>query len=121
MNAFRRLMIVVSTVAAFVVGMALGRMDAGAAVSVAALFAVAAMSFWSLSGWDIPDTRASLARETLDALQDDLRSEMEATVKAGRKIEAIKIFRAATGQGLAEGKAVVDLIDHIQKTRGSDI
>jgi ribosomal protein L7/L12 len=44
---------------------------------------------------------------SLQQLLDDIKSH----VAAGRKIEAIKLYREATGAGLAEAKEAVELIE----------
>lgn len=41
-------------------------------------------------------------------LSDDQRQAIEAELFAGRSIQAIKLYRAATGVGLAEAKDAVD-------------
>jgi ribosomal protein L7/L12 len=68
--------------------------------------------------WLIAKTSASVARQErkLDALLKhsgvDLSTlaarEAEALIRAGRKIEAIKLYRELTGAGLAEAKAAVE-------------
>lgn len=68
--------------------------------------------------WLVAKTSASVARQErkLDALLRhsgvDLSTlavrEAEALVRAGRKIEAIKVYRELTGTGLAEAKAAVE-------------
>jgi ribosomal protein L7/L12 len=49
-----------------------------------------------------------LAVRTAVAPRPDVEDEARRLVAAGRKIEAIKIYREATGTGLAEAKAAVE-------------
>ena len=68
--------------------------------------------------WMVAKTSASVGRieRKVDALLKhsgvDVTAvaarEAEVLVKAGRKIEAIKVYRALTGAGLAEAKAAVE-------------
>ncbi len=48
-----------------------------------------------------------MAESPLQQLLDDIRAHLA----AGRKIEAIKLYREATGAGLAEAKEAVELIE----------
>jgi ribosomal protein L7/L12 len=41
-------------------------------------------------------------------LNDEIREEIKAAIFAGRKIEAIKLYRDATGLGLKEAKEFID-------------
>ncbi len=43
-------------------------------------------------------------------LTDDVRQQILNALVAGRKIEAIKLYRAATGKGLKEAKDFIDLL-----------
>ena len=43
-------------------------------------------------------------------LTDDVRQQILNALIAGRKIEAIKLYRAATGKGLKEAKDFIDLL-----------
>ncbi len=43
-------------------------------------------------------------------LTDDIRQQILNAIIAGRKIEAIKLYRAATGKGLKEAKDFIDLL-----------
>ena len=43
-------------------------------------------------------------------LTDDVRQHILNALVAGRKIEAIKLYRAATGKGLKEAKDFIDLL-----------
>ncbi|MBX3380455.1 MAG: ribosomal protein L7/L12 [Phycisphaeraceae bacterium] len=75
-----------------------------------------------MAGWfsnpSDPAVRLTLSRieRKLDALleragiqvPDDGTDELKELVRAGRKIEAIKIYRERTGMGLAEAKEFVD-------------
>ncbi len=66
--------------------------------------------------------RLSAIERKLDLIMDSLglkdpgqvaqtvMEEIQDLVRAGRKIEAIKIYREKTGVGLAEAKAVIDRI-----------
>lgn len=45
-----------------------------------------------------------------DAVSQQLGPEFEQALLAGKKIQAIKIYRQATGDGLAEAKAAVEQI-----------
>ena len=42
--------------------------------------------------------------------QEALREAVAERLRAGRKVEAVKLWRAATGQGLAEAKEAIDRI-----------
>ncbi|WP_067734311.1 ribosomal protein L7/L12 [Novosphingobium naphthalenivorans] len=42
-----------------------------------------------------------------------LRSEIESSIAAGRKIEAIKLLRDATGMGLQESKDAVEAMEQV--------
>lgn len=44
----------------------------------------------------------------IDLLTEQQRAEVEALVRSGKKINAIKIYREATGQGLKESKDAID-------------
>jgi ribosomal protein L7/L12 len=46
-----------------------------------------------------------------DKLSDEKRQEILNAILAGKKIEAIKLYRAATGQGLKEAKDFVDQLE----------
>lgn len=46
----------------------------------------------------------------MDQQPEDYRFELERALAAGRKIEAIKIYRDATGVGLKEAKEFVDAL-----------
>ena len=41
-------------------------------------------------------------------LTDDVRQQIPNALMAGRKIEAIKLYREATGKGLKDGKDFID-------------
>ena len=43
-------------------------------------------------------------------LTDDVRQQILNALVAGRKIEAIKLYRAATGKGLKEAKDFIELL-----------
>lgn len=45
---------------------------------------------------------------TVLELGDAVRAQVEAEIRSGRTIEAIKTYRAATGQGLKDSKDAVD-------------
>ncbi|MCJ2179336.1 ribosomal protein L7/L12 [Novosphingobium album (ex Hu et al. 2023)] len=51
------------------------------------------------------------AVRTLNEVGPALRSEIESAIAAGRKIEAIKLLRDATGMGLRESKAAVEAME----------
>lgn len=44
-------------------------------------------------------------------LPEETWNEIKAALRENRKIEAIKLYRAATGAGLAESKAAVDKLE----------
>jgi hypothetical protein len=46
-----------------------------------------------------------------EPLSDTARDHVEAAVFAGRKIEAIKAYREATGEGLKESKEAVEAME----------
>ncbi len=46
-----------------------------------------------------------------DSLPDDQVERIQAALFAGRKIEAIKLYREATGTGLSEAKLFVEKIE----------
>jgi ribosomal protein L7/L12 len=47
----------------------------------------------------------------MTSLAPDARERIESLLREGRKIEAIKVYREASGSGLAEAKAAVEQID----------
>jgi ribosomal protein L7/L12 len=47
----------------------------------------------------------------LDALSNNDREQIATELAAGRKIEAIKLYRTATGAGLAEAKQAVEAME----------
>jgi hypothetical protein len=83
--------------------------DGLAALSVILILAV---------GFEVQKVRRELRRlsGSLDALRERLGvnapqkvpAEVVGLLQSGRKIEAIKVYRAATGAGLAEAKAAVE-------------
>lgn len=44
------------------------------------------------------------------SLSDNAKDEITQAIFAGRKIEAIKLYREATGQGLKEAKAFIEAL-----------
>jgi len=58
------------------------------------------------------------AVDTLDRLPPETRSEIEALVADDRKIEAIRVCRAALGLGLTDAKHIIDLVE-AQSPRGA--
>jgi hypothetical protein len=62
------------------------------------------------------ELKVEALRLRLDAIAEHLKvppgptvpTEVAGLLQAGRKIEAIKVYRAATGAGLAEAKAAVE-------------
>ena len=52
-----------------------------------------------------------------DELNDSQWDEIESALFAGRKIEAIKLYRDATGAGLKDAKDIID--EHERELRGS--
>jgi large subunit ribosomal protein L7/L12 len=55
-----------------------------------------------------PPLRHSATPAPFLVIQPDVRTRIDAALKAGNKIEAIKLMREATGMGLAEAKAAVE-------------
>lgn len=56
-------------------------------------------------------TNASMAAEAVELLPTETRIEIETLVADGRKIEAIRVCRAALGLDLKEAKDAVELIE----------
>ena len=54
-------------------------------------------------------------------LTDDVRQQILNALVAGRKIEAIKLYRAATGKGLKEAKDFIDLLAKEMGERGPEL
>ncbi len=52
--------------------------------------------------------RLDAVAEHLDVKREAVPPEVAGLLRAGRKIEAIKVYRAATGAGLAEAKEAVE-------------
>ena len=57
-------------------------------------------------------SRPSSAR-TLASLGPAIRTEIEAAIASGHKIEAIKLLREATGMGLKESKETIEAMERI--------
>ena len=55
--------------------------------------------------------QAVRAKDLAAALQEPLRGEISALVKAGKKIDAIKHYRAASGEDLTTAKSVVEALE----------
>jgi ribosomal protein L7/L12 len=60
---------------------------------------------------------SSADRETSRA--ENLLDEVEPLLRRGNKIDAIKVYRTATGTGLKEAKDTVDAIEAAMKARGA--
>jgi hypothetical protein len=58
--------------------------------------------------------------ERLRSLSPDVRANVDRLMAEGKKIEAIRDLRLATGWGLKESKDVVELADH-QSSRGARV
>ena len=55
--------------------------------------------------------RPKRAKDLAAALQEPLRGEISALVKAGEKIDAIKHYQAASGEDLTIAKSVVEVLE----------
>ncbi len=55
--------------------------------------------------------RASVAPAPFLVVPPDVRAKIAAALQAGKKIEAIKLMREASGMGLAEAKAAVEAME----------
>jgi ribosomal protein L7/L12 len=73
-------------------------------IAIAVGLAVALLAFTTRRPRNAP-RRAQLDKV---ASQDDPQDRVAAAIRAGRKIEAIKLLRESTGLGLAEAKAAVE-------------
>lgn len=63
-----------------------------------------------------PSTPAALA--ALDASGTDLDAQVYSLLQAGKKLDAIKVYRAATNTGLKDAKDVIDQIEQSMKLGG---
>lgn len=77
------------------------------------LIATAFISYWigkaavGVGGVSSEQERADLARAA-GSLTPQQKMEIDAAIDARKKIEAIRIFRAATGLGLKQSKLAID-------------
>jgi ribosomal protein L7/L12 len=55
--------------------------------------------------------RDARVKDLAVALQEPLRGEIAVLVKAGKKIDAIKRYRAASGEDLTTAKGVVEALE----------
>ena len=88
-----------------------------AGLAVLLLFAGFAMGSRRREGRDLMEPprpvqrtppRPSVTPAPFLVVQPDQRAQIAAALQAGKKIEAIKLMREATGMGLAEAKAAVE-------------